>query len=447
MRIRHAQNKKAGSAILTNQRVQPKRTKRTSKKETLGTKGKCFLCNKSGHWKRSCPLLKERHSSDDEASNMDPTYRRWQPSNQSIAMVLRRDAVHACVNEWILDSGSDVHVCIDRGQLLNVRTDDDVEYMTWTGDATRADLIGDVMLTVNDERARKRRTVHLKDVRYSSGGSMNILSLHQLECAGWKVRFAEEGPKKCWLLRGDAVIELIKHGRHYVLAASVDELNVMAITKREPIAVWHRRLGHAHFQTIKEGLAAGVLRGVELSDTASEEEHDCITCMLSKSKRMSYKTTHPRRSQVAYEKLITDVCYVGTSGVATVGGSKQFQIIMDEATRFVWSFLLKRKSEASANLTQHVGFLVAQGHKVKAVACDQGREIVNAQTKSFLCEKGVHLVTTNAYSPEENALVEKINGVLMAKVRAMIHTADLPAALWGEALNCAVDLYNVTPVW
>ncbi|KAE9032098.1 hypothetical protein PF010_g33412 [Phytophthora fragariae] len=73
--------------------------------------------------------------------------------------------------------------------------------------------------------------------------------------------------------------------------------------------------------------------------------------------------------------------------------------------------------------------------KVKMFSSDQGGEFLNAKLTEFLSEHGIRLLTTNAYTPEENCLVEKLNGKLLSKVRAIRDAANLPACLWGRSFT------------
>ncbi|ETL81366.1 hypothetical protein L917_18284 [Phytophthora nicotianae] len=52
---------------------------------------------------------------------------------------------------------------------------------------------------------------------------------------------------------------------------------------------------------------------------------------------------------------------------------------------------------------------------------------------------------TNAYSPEENGIVERANGIVLPRVRAMLAATRLPHILWGEALLHAVTTLNWLP--
>ncbi|OWZ21934.1 Retrovirus-related Pol Polyprotein [Phytophthora megakarya] len=68
--------------------------------------------------------------------------------------------------------------------------------------------------------------------------------------------------------------------------------------------------------------------------------------------------------------------------------------------------------------------------KVKMFSCYQGGEVLNHKLATFFRKHGIRLLTTNAYTPEENCLVEKLNGKLLSKVRAIREAANLPPCLW-----------------
>ena len=51
----------------------------------------------------------------------------------------------------------------------------------------------------------------------------------------------------------------------------------------------------------------------------------------------------------------------------------------------------------------------------------------------------------NLYSPEENGLVERMNGIVMSRVGRLLTTVDMPYLLWGEAFTFASELINIIP--
>jgi transposase InsO family protein len=146
---------------------------------------------------------------------------------------------------------------------------------------------------------------------------------------------------------------------------------------------------------------------------------------------------------VNYERLMSDTCDMGKY-LPGLSGFKYFQLIQDEGSRYKWCFPLEEKSDANANTIKLMTELLAQGHRVKTFSSDGGGEFVNRELEVFCEARGIRFVPTHPYTPEENALVEKLNGVLVGKMRAAMHAADLPNRLWPEVLQYIVDVDNMS---
>ncbi|KAE9337597.1 hypothetical protein PF008_g12458 [Phytophthora fragariae] len=191
-------------------------------------------------------------------------------------------------------------------------------------------------------------------------------------------------------------------------------------------------------QALRQAFEANVVDGMDLKACDFEQPLKCIACAVAKAKRMACKRHSGKRPKMPYERLMSDVCYIG---LQTPGKTKYFQLIEDEASRFKWVFMLKKKSEAALNVIKLI-LRLEKKHVILTFSCDQGRVFVNVALTTFLEEHGVRLLTTNAYTPEKNCLVEKLNGVLLSKVSAVQEAAKLPACLWGEVLSYVVYVDN-----
>ena len=134
-----------------------------------------------------------------------------------------------------------------------------------------------------------------------------------------------------------------------------------------------------------------------------------------------------------FDKIYVDLGFVTTPSLS---GSKFFMNIVDEYSRYVWIFFLASKGLAADMLIVFSRRIQLHHNKtIKVFMTDNGTEFVN-QTLQKLCkDTGATHLTTNIYSPQENALVEKMNYVLMNKVRSLLTATGFPCTLWAECLN------------
>ncbi|KAE9004408.1 hypothetical protein PR003_g19146 [Phytophthora rubi] len=177
---------------------------------------------------------------------------------------------------------------------------------------------------------------------------------------------------------------------------------------------WHLN-ADAIKKMVQDGLADG-MDGITMDDF-KKTPLKCMACEETKAKRMAFQ------HQIAR--------------------AKYFQLIQDEASCYKWVYLLNKKSEAADNVMTLI-LQLEKDYPVKIFSCDQGGELMNHRLATFFREHGIRLLTTDAYTPEENCLVEKLNRKLLSKVRAVREAANLPACLWGEILSYVVHIDNMS---
>ena len=81
------------------------------------------------------------------------------------------------------------------------------------------------------------------------------------------------------------------------------------------------------------------------------------------------------------------------------------------------------------------------GRKIKVLRSDNGGEYVDKEFVDFCASEGIRREFTVPYTPQQNGVVERKNGV----VRAMIHDQGLPLFLWVDACNMTMYLQNKSP--
>ncbi|DBA00073.1 TPA: hypothetical protein N0F65_003739 [Lagenidium giganteum] len=190
-------------------------------------------------------------------------------------------------------------------------------------------------------------------------------------------------------------------------AAIYDVVFCVALMRSDSLMKWHLRFAHLHFQALRDLVRSGILSHVD-----ADTNESCVVCSMMKSRWMSYKSTGTTRVARKGEKLMADVCYVG---IKSAGGARLFLLVQDEATRYKWGTPLLHKGEAFGEVRCIIDHLIAEGYHVKQFASDQGAEFRNSRAREYLTSKGITQLFTNTYPPEENCLVEKSNGTILAK--------------------------------
>ncbi|POM60506.1 Rve domain containing hypothetical protein [Phytophthora palmivora] len=123
-----------------------------------------------------------------------------------------------------------------------------------------------------------------------------------------------------------------------------------------------------------------------------------------------------------------DVCSICEP---TAHGSIMSLFIIDETTRYKWVYLLQQKSETTYYIVKLLNQLQPQFRhfQVQRLHSNQGGEFESNELRVFCGDRGIILQAMNSYSPQENGIDERANGVM-------------PNLLWGEALLHVVETLN-----
>ncbi|POM80347.1 Integrase catalytic core protein [Phytophthora palmivora] len=172
------------------------------------------------------------------------------------------------------------------------------------------------------------------------------------------------------------------------------------------LLLWHMRFAHQNIEAMRKMVEREMVKGMASLTVADfEKPFHCLAYQRAKQRRKAYKRQQGKRKKECFARLMSDISPVG---VWTPGGNFCFQLIQDEASRFKWC--------ADENVMTLI-LQLEKDHVIKMFSSDQGREFINKTLEAFLLEHGIELLTTNAYTPEENCLVEKLNGHLVHRRR------------------------------
>lgn len=455
----------------------------------------CFYCNKPGHLKKDCRKLKadNMRSKGKNSSSNTPTvvalsaitteadedyedgYYYYNPYGYSGNLDYTADfglyspadydggtdysyksTIYGNpfdkedpINIWWLDSGASKHSTGNQEILHNYRELPQDRTITY-GNKTEAlvNTCGDVIL---DSSCSPNIKLVMKDVLYSKDNAFNLLSVSAAAANGVEFIFTAD---HCQAYKnGELILEAVKHsnGLYKVLAAPIypkqqpisDSMLAASSNSYKDPHLWHRRLGHIGYSSLKKMAANSMVEGLPLSaEDIDNAKEACDICLKTKGTRQPFKPSESK-TEAPLELIHMDLCGPLDE---SLGKSKYIATFLDDYSDYSAVVLLKQKSDTHQAVKNMFNLLETQtGRKIKAARSDNGGEYVSTGLSDYFKEKGINHQKTMPYSPQSNGKAERLNRTLMEKARAMLSEANLPESLWGEAITTANYLRNRSP--
>ncbi|GJS25062.1 putative RNA-directed DNA polymerase [Tanacetum coccineum] len=334
-------------------------------------------------------------------------------------------------SSWILDSGATCHVAT-RKEYFSSYTPGDfgVVRMGNTG-LSRIAGIGDICLKFDTGMELVLHNVkHVPDMR------LNIISTGLLDEDGYH-NSSGNGLWKVTL--GSLIVARGKReSKLYMTHPKISKSIVNAIDNDDMTELWHKRLGHMSEKGMSILSKKNVLSGVHDINLKK-----CSHCLAGKQTRRAFKSRPSFRTENILDLVHSDVC--GPMKTKTLGGCSYFVTFIDDHSRKVWVYTLKTKDQVLDVFKQFHALVERQtGKKLKCIRSDNGGEYIGP-FDAYCREHGIQHQKTPPKTPQLNGLAERMNRTLVERVRCLLSHAGLPASFWGEALNTAVHVINLTP--
>ncbi|GJY37821.1 putative ribonuclease H-like domain-containing protein [Tanacetum coccineum] len=203
--------------------------------------------------------------------------------------------------------------------------------------------------------------------------------------------------------------------------------------------LWHRRLGHINFKNLNKLVKGNLVRG--LPSKVFKYDHTCVACQKGKQHRASCKAKLERLITKPLHTLHMDL--FGPTSVKSINHASYCLVITDDCTRFCWVFFLASKDETSGILQTFIRQIENQlSHRVKIIRSDNGTEFKNRDMLEFCGNKGIKQEYSNARTPQQNGVAERMNRTLIEAARTMLADSLLPTTFWAEAVSTACYIFN-----
>nr|GFA11174.1 retrotransposon protein, putative, unclassified [Tanacetum cinerariifolium] len=128
-----------------------------------------------------------------------------------------------------------------------------------------------------------------------------------------------------------------------------------------------------------------------------------------------------------------DLC--GPMRVASINGKRYVLVIVDDYSRYTWTYFLRSKDETPEVLIEFPRLVQRGLHaQVRIVRTDKGTKFLNKNLHAYFTSEGIHHKTLVARTPKQNGVVERQNRTLVEAARTMLSAAKVPLFFWAEAI-------------
>jgi len=342
-------------------------------------------------------------------------------------------------SSWMLDSGSTDHITPDRSDLSNY-----VEYqphkVLTVGNGDTIKVLGQGSAHINIKIRGQMRHARIDHVQYIPESNHRLLSESLLCEAGYIINRSNSQTEL--IKQGETqAIGVLRNGQYWLDAYDYLSMNAMtAYNKPISLNLLHQRLGHLHEAALIK--TPSQVDGISLMTKGHLSA--CEPCIFGKQARSTFPSNPKRtRKPEVLDLAHTDIM---ESNVQSIGGNKYILTIIDDHSKMLWAYLMKKKDQAPQCIKEWIAMVENQsGKKLKVLRSDNGGEFKNHHLDELFKAKGIVQQYTTAYTPEQNSVAERMNRTIMEKARAMRFESGLAPKFWGEAVKHAVYLINRTP--
>ncbi|KAJ9560810.1 hypothetical protein OSB04_005970 [Centaurea solstitialis] len=409
------------------------------------SKVKCYKCNKLGHVRRNCKLK----DSGQEQSNLvqediEPTLlMAVQDKGDKVEEIFLDEKeiepekyISTDESLWYLDNGASNHMTGIRTHFKEI--DEKISGRVRFGDGSYVEIKGRGSILLECKNKEQRIILN---VYYIPSLKSNILSLGQLTENGCKIIMQDNvlllyGQDQKLLMRVER-----SRNRLYKINLKVG-VPICLLTNLEDHAwLWHARLGHLNFDSIKQMTRKKLVEGIP---SISHKNQVCNACLLGKHSRAPFPNQTNTKSLEPLNLVFGDLC--GPISPATESGKKYMFLLVDDCTRYMWVYFLNSKDEAFETFKEFKLKVENEVEKkLKTLRTDRGGEFTSREFTRYCKENGIFRQLTAPYSPQQNGIVERRNRSVMCTTRSMLKAMNMPQNFWAEAIRHAVYVLNRVP--
>ncbi|GBO16344.1 Retrovirus-related Pol polyprotein from transposon TNT 1-94 [Araneus ventricosus] len=247
------------------------------------------------------------------------------------------------LGEWLIDSAATSHFCNNRDWFSTFRHVAKTEVLVEDKNCTfQVNGIGNIVLNVKD--GNRNIQIELINVYYAPNMRRNLIAGANLDIAGFKVIW-KNNKMVIHDEFNDHLGTVNRRGKLYILygvheKCISNEYNNTSTRNSINLETFHRRFGHINVNVLNYMSNHNIVKGIE---RIQGKLSNCDVCKTSKLTRTSMKTNYAITTKTLRARVYMDIW--GPAPVKSLGGNLYFLSIIDDFSRKINVYIIKRKSE------------------------------------------------------------------------------------------------------
>jgi hypothetical protein len=222
----------------------------------------------------------------------------------------------------------------------------------------------------------------------------------------------------------------------YVLSEIGNEKH--CLEKDDEIWLWHRRMGHIHFDNLVKVNKKEAVR--EMPQITKPTNTLCKHCQQGKKTKTMFKSKEYSMTR-PLEIVHTDL--VGPNTTKGLKGEKYFMLLVDDYTRMTAFFFLGNKLEAFENFKVYKEMVENEmDSKIKCLRSDNGGEFTSKEFMDYYNRHGIKIQFPIARTRQQNGIVERKNRTIHEMARSMLMYSKLTDFCLTHAVHTTVHIQN-----
>jgi len=317
-----------------------------------------------------------------------------------------------------INSGATDHCFADRSLFVSYDTLSKPSFGMSAGKDSTFDIIGKGKVEFQTSVDGKTQTVSIEGVLHTPNLRSNLISVLQLGTKDVDVFFKEGNKALVLISKGEIIMTATKIGQLYAVDVN-RALTEIFITQSKQQAVsfdtWHRRLGHAGIESIRNIISGKLVDGLMTQGELSMNGL-CKDCIFGKHATHPFNGAGSRETELL-ERIHIDIW--GPSQIQSAGGCTYFMLIIDGFSSYkTIAFLGTKSADVTLNVLKayHVKAEQQTGKKLKCIRLNMGKEWCNMAWEDYQVTHGLVFEFTILYAHQQNGAAERSMQTILNRV-------------------------------